>query len=268
MKMNAPILLAVEADDHYIEQVAARAADKGLISGVRVSHANAEAFAAAIGRLDKSNLIIAKGMLETADFLRLILKYNDKELIAGGAAGFLSHCTILSKKLNWFYREKPLVLTDAAINIQPDAAQKVKIVKNAIDLTRRLFGKKRHVVSILTPAGKLNPAIKSSVDGDFVIRELAGENAEIRLDQLDTALSADARAAKGLPAGGTADILLADNLDSGNEIYKLHTIRAGYLAAGIVCGANIPIVLNSRADAPRSKLLSIKYAAKMLSVQR
>jgi phosphotransacetylase len=257
-----PILLVVKPDDHYMDAVAIKARDKGLIDGVRVADATAESFADAIGRLDKGNLIIAKGMLETADFLRLILKYNGKELIAGGADGFLSHCYILQKK-----GSRPLLMTDIAILIAPDAEQKLKIARNAADMARTILGVKRPVVSILTPSGKYNPAIKSSVDGDYIIRQMSGDMAEVRLDQMDTAVSNEARKAKGL-GGGTADILLADNLDSGNSVAKVFTMVAGYDAAGLVCGTTVPVALNSRADSVRSKLLSIKYAANMLWRQK
>jgi hypothetical protein len=291
--MEKPILLIIEADDegaahesHYLESVAAPARDRGLIGDVRVARANAESFSDALGRLDKNNLIIAKGMVETEDFARLILKYNNKELIAGGKDGLLSHCTIILKEQEPprprgradaadeaapqeeepQEQERPLILADAAINITPDAGQKVKIVKNAIDLARLLFDVERPVVSILTPSGKLNPKIQSSVDGDCVIRQLKNENAEIRLDQMDTAIDAESRAAKKLP-GGTADILLVDNLDVGNIIYKMYTKVGKYDAAGLVCGSAVPIVLNSRADSPRSKILSIEYALRLMAAK-
>jgi phosphate butyryltransferase len=255
--MNETTLLVVEPDEHYVEAVAKRAVADGLAGAFAIVKNDPESFADAAKSAGRGRMIIAKGMLETADFLRLILKYNGKELITGGDGGFLSHCTILAKG-----GSRPLILTDAAINIEPDAGTKAKIVKNAIDLARALFGVRRPVVSILTPAGKLNDKIKSSVDGDFAIRQLAGEDAEIRLDQMDTAIDAGARAMKKL-GGGVADILLADNLDVGNAIYKLYAKVGGYDAAGIVCGAAVPTVLNSRADNAASKLLSIKYAARL-----
>ncbi|MDR1071490.1 MAG: hypothetical protein LBL21_02520 [Rickettsiales bacterium] len=263
--MEKPMLLVVAPDDHYIESVAERAGKKGLIGGFRIARADSESFADAMSRMDKGNMIIAKGMLETADFLRLILKYNDKELISGGGGGLLSHCTILVKR-RLFRRPRPMILTDAAINDKQDAERKVMFVKNAIDLARRLLGIERPVVSILTPSGKSNPAISSSVDGDYVIDRLKGEAAEIRLDQMDTAIDARARSVKKL-RGGIADILLAASLGDGNNIYKLRT-DAGYDAAGLVCGATIPIVLNSRADSARSKLLSIKYAGRLIGRQK
>lgn len=260
--MNKPLLLVVEPDQHYILHVAKVAKAKGMISDfISVGRDN---FDDVLGALDKNNLIIAKGMLETADFLRPILKYNNKELIQNDedGIGLLSHCFILWKK-TMLKSYKPLIITDAAVNIAPTAEQKAKIVRVAISLAHKLLGISRPVVSILTPSGKLNPAIQSSVDGDLVIQELADKNAEIRLDQMDTAISMDARHIKHL-SGDTADILLADNLDSGNNIFKLYTMNGGYSAAGLVCGTTVPVILNSRSDAPKSKLLSIKMALSMI----
>jgi phosphate butyryltransferase len=260
--MNKPLLLVVEPDEHYISHVAKTAKTRGLISDfIPVTR---DKFAEVLDKLDKTKLIIAKGMLETADFLRPILKYNDKELIRKdeNGVGLLSHCFILWKK-RMFKSYKPLIITDAAMNIAPTAEQKVKIAQVAISLARKLLGVARPVVSILTPSGKLNPAIKSSVDGDFVIQNLANENAEIRLDQMDTAISMDARRIKHLN-GGVADILLAETLDSGNNIFKLYTMSGGYSAAGLVCGTTVPVILNSRSDTPKSKLLSIKMASRLM----
>ena len=253
-------LVIIGPDEHYIKDVARCAVARGLVDEVKVSRADPNDFAHVMDGVRQDGLIIAKGMVETADFLRIILGYDNKRLVKGP---LLSHVAVLFRRVLW-WRTRPLVLTDPAINIAPDAVRKAMIVKNAIEFVRRAIGIQRPVVSILTPAGKLNPAIKSSLDADFVIQELAREDAVIRMDQLDTAISSDARRAKKLD-GPVADIILADNLDSGNELYKMHTMRAGYDAAGLVLGAAVPIVLNSRSDSARSKLMSIKYARKMLS---
>jgi phosphotransacetylase len=260
--MSDAILLVVGPDEHYEETVSRPAVRRGLVSAARSCLPSPESFAAALGAADKSRLILAKGMLETADFLRLILSYNDKELLVRGAdgKGFLSHSVILERPVGPSARR---ILSDAAIHIAPDAAAKARIAKNAIGLARAVFGNARPIVSMLTPQGKLNDKIQSSIDGDFVIRALDGENAEIRLDQLDTAISADARRVKNLP-GGAADVLICSDLGEGNSIWKCHTQLAGYLAAGLVCGAAVPIVLNSRADAAESKLLAVEYAAKLM----
>jgi phosphate butyryltransferase len=274
-----PVLLVVEPDSHYIKYVSNRALGRGLIGRVVVADRTdfndklaglreARPAVAADGARSGRGIIIAKGMIETADFLRLVLRYNDKELIAGGADGFLSHCAILIRKMQWLLgREKPIILTDAALNIAPDAEQKIRIVKNAVDLARRALGVGRPVVAVLTAAGKYNAADGASVDGQHVIDSLGDENAEIRLDQVDTAVDAESRRIKKLD-GGAADILLADRIIAGQAVYKMATKKAWYEAVGFLCGTTVPVALTSRGDSARSKLLSIEYAARMLGAQR
>ena len=256
-RKTKPILLVVEPDEHYISDVARVAVRKGLVSNfIAVKRAD---FANVLDKQDKSNLIIAKGMLETADFLRLILRYNDRELLTRD--GFLSHCSILMR-----HGRHPFILTDGAANIKPDVKRKFKIVKNAINFARKMFGIKRPILSILTPSGKLNPGIQSSVDGDIIIKKLLdeGENVEARLDQFDTATSVKSRKVKKIPGKKMADILLAHDLDSANIIWKVYMTSLKCNIIGIVCGTTVPIALSSRADTEKSKLLSIKYAIKLL----
>ena len=265
--MKKTVLLVVSPDDEYMSCVARRAKSKGLVDEVVSSSDTPESFAAAVsGVSSDKNLIIAKGLIETAAFMRLVIGYDDKALIKGGRDGFVSHCFILEKKcalpLPRMFRARPTVLTDAAINISPTAEQKVKIAQNAVDLARNMLGIRYPVLSILTAAGKEHPKIQSSLDGKWIIENGLIHGADVRLDQFDTAISIDARRLKKL-GGGLADIMLVPNLDSGNPLYKAQAMRAGYRAAGLVLGCTVPLVLNSRFDSVKSKLLSIRYAKKL-----
>ncbi|MCK5741019.1 MAG: phosphate butyryltransferase, partial [Chlorobi bacterium] len=51
------------------------------------------------------------------------------------------------------------------------------------------------------------------------------------------------------------------NIEVGNVLYKSFTYFAGATVAAVMLGASAPIVLTSRADSDRSKLLSIALAA-------
>ena len=53
---------------------------------------------------------------------------------------------------------------------------------------------------------------------------------------------------------------MAHDLDSGNVLYKSINFLGGGVSAAIVLGATVPIVLTSRSDSERSKLLSIALA--------
>jgi len=258
------VLLAVAPDKRYMSQVAWCAQKMGLVDEVRASDATMESFTASLDAISKDDdVIIAKGMVETTPFMRLCLGYGDKKLIKDGRDGFVSHCFVLEKFGIWPWRKRPRILTDAAVNIDPTPAQKARIAQNAVDFARDILGIKRPMISMLTAAGVWNPKIQSSIDALWVIESGGLENADARLDQFDTAVSVAARRVKKL-AGGPADIMLVPDLDAGNPLLKAHTIHGGFRAAGLVLGFTVPVVLNSRFDCARSKLLSIKYAKKLI----
>ena len=79
----------------------------------------------------------------------------------------------------------------------------------------------------------------------------------------DNAISREAAHAKGIesPVSGKADILLVPDMISGNILAKDLEYLAGATLAGVVLGARVPIILTSRSDPPRSRLLSAALAA-------
>lgn len=81
----------------------------------------------------------------------------------------------------------------------------------------------------------------------------------------DNAISKEAAAEKGLlsPVAGDADILLVPEIESGNILAKQLTFLEHADAAGIVLGARVPIILTSRADSLRTRLLSCALAVKL-----
>src|SRR5690606_29790898 len=80
---------------------------------------------------------------------------------------------------------------------------------------------------------------------------------------LDNAISPEAARIKGIdsPVAGRAQILLVPDLEAGNMLAKNLTFLGGALAAGVVLGAKVPIVLASRADSRDTKLASCAVAA-------
>jgi phosphate butyryltransferase len=55
-------------------------------------------------------------------------------------------------------------------------------------------------------------------------------------------------------------VLIAPNLEAGNMLAKELTFVAHAEAAGLVVGASVPIILTSRADDARSRLVSCALA--------
>ncbi|MDN5569144.1 MAG: bifunctional enoyl-CoA hydratase/phosphate acetyltransferase, partial [Paracoccus sp. (in: a-proteobacteria)] len=160
---------------------------------------------------------------------------------------------------------KPLLITDAAINIYPDLAIKRDIVQNAIDLARAL-GNDLPKVAILSAVETVNPRIASTLDAAALCKMAdRGQITGGLLDgplAFDNAISPVAVAAKGIVSdvAGMADILVAPDLEAANMMAKQLIYLAGADAAGIVLGARVPIILTSRADSRMSRLASCALA--------
>jgi phosphate acetyltransferase len=160
---------------------------------------------------------------------------------------------------------RPLLVTDAAINIYPSLEDKVDIAKNAIELAQAL-GVATPNVAILSAVETVSPKITSTIDAAALCkmadrRQITGAVVDGPL-AFDTAVSAEAAAIKELvsPVAGVADILLVPDLESGNMLAKQLEYLGGAELAGVVLGARVPIVLTSRSDSARARLASCAVA--------
>jgi phosphate acetyltransferase len=164
----------------------------------------------------------------------------------------------------------PIAITDAAINITPTLEDKVHIVQNVIDLAHAL-GVAEPKVAILSAVETINPKIPSTLDAAALCK--MAERSQITggiLDgplAFDNAISIEAARTKKInsPVAGNADVLLVPDLEAGNMLAKQLQYLAGADAAGIVLGARVPIILTSRADNVRTRLVSA--AVMKLAVQ-
>ena len=156
---------------------------------------------------------------------------------------------------------KTLFVTDAAINIQPDLDTKIDILQNAIDmmLTLEVVNPK---VAILSAVESVNPAIPSTLDAAALCKmvdrgQITGAIVDGPL-AFDNAISSDAARIKKIKSkvAGDVDLLMVPNLEAGNILFKELQYLAGALAAGVVVGAKVPIVLTSRADGELARMAS------------
>jgi len=160
---------------------------------------------------------------------------------------------------------KPLLITDAAINVAPDLREKRDIVQNAIDLARAL-GTELPKVAILSAVETVTPRMTSTLDAAALCKMAdRGQITGGLLDgplAFDNAISAASAAAKGIVSqvAGDADILVAPDLESANMMAKQLIYLAGADAAGLVMGAAVPIILTSRADSGWARLASCALA--------
>jgi phosphate acetyltransferase len=170
---------------------------------------------------------------------------------------------------------KPLIVTDAAINIAPNSSEKADICQNAINLWRTLYGEdKKPKVAILAAIELVNPKMQATVDAAILCKMAdRGQITEGILDgplAFDNAINKQAAEEKGIisPVAGDADILLVPEIESGNILAKQLTFLGHADAAGIVLGARVPIILASRADSLRTRLLSCAVAVKIAAARR
>ncbi len=161
--------------------------------------------------------------------------------------------------------DKLLVLTDAAVNIQPTLAHKRDICQNAIDLLH-ILGIERPRVAVLAAVETVSTRMPATLDAAaLTVMAARGQITGADVDgplAFDNAISSDAARTKGIASSvaGRADILLVPDLEAGNMLAKQLIYFAGATAAGLVLGARIPIVVTSRADPLPARIASAALA--------
>ncbi len=206
-----------------------------------------------------------KGSLHTDELMRVAMA-RDTGLRTGKR---ITHVFVMDTPAY----DRTLLITDAAINIEPDLEDKVHIVQNAIDLAHAL-GIPEPKVALLSAVETVNPKIGSTLDAAALCKmadrkQITGGILDGPL-AFDTAVSEKAAAIKGLvsPVTGKADILVVPDLESGNMLAKQLEYLGGAQLAGIVLGARVPVILTSRADSAATRLTSCAVAALLHQAQR
>jgi len=204
--------------------------------------------------------ILMKGLVATGTLLKAVLD-KEKGLQKGG---LLSHVAFFETP----YYHKILCLTDAAMNIKPNIDEKVAIVKNAVEACRKL-GIEKPKVAILAAVETVNPKMEATLDAALLTqmnKRNQIKNCEIDGPlALDNIISKEAAEHKGIQSkvAGDADIILAPDINVGNVFYKSLNFMGGAVSAAVIMGARVPIILTSRSDSEKSKLMSIVLATAM-----
>ncbi|MFG1250494.1 bifunctional enoyl-CoA hydratase/phosphate acetyltransferase [Xanthobacter flavus] len=201
---------------------------------------------------------IMKGSLHTDELLGAVVG-RDSPLRTGRR---MSH-------VFWFdcpAYHKPLMLTDAVINISPSLTEKADIIRNAVDLAYRLSITDPKV-AILAPVETVNPALPATIDAAALCKmadrgQISGAVVDGPLG-FDNAVSVSAAATKGIVShvAGEPDILMVPDLNSGNSLYKSFVYLGGAACAGLVLGTKVPIILTSRSDSMQARVASCALAA-------
>jgi len=289
-KHGARTLAVVCAEDHDLLEALHELKQKGIIEGILIGNKErivtycskenippdefeiveetdprrAAEKAVAMVREGKADFLM-KGHLPTSMMMKAVVD-RTKGLRENH---LLSHVTVLEPP----HYYKLLLMSDSGVNINPDVEEKVEIAKNAIEVAHYL-GVKKPNVAIVAAVEVINPKIPATVE--------AAEVAEIFKQQkyrgavvegplaLDDAIAEHAVEVKGLKGKvpGHADVVVLDNIEAGNAVYKALVYFSSTKHAGIVYGAKVPIVLDSRAGDRYIRFYSIVLGAYIMHRQK
>jgi len=202
--------------------------------------------------------MLMKGKVDTSTLLKAIL---DKEKGLRGAR-LLSHVAVVEVESY----HKLMLVTDGGININPDVNKKVDILKNAVEVAKKL-GIEKPKVSCLAAVESVNPEMQETVDAAVLVKMAErGDIEDVIIDgpvAFDIAVDSQSAQMKGIisPIAGDTDIFLVPNIACGNIFVKALIYLAKAKVGGIVVGGGAPIILLSRSDTAAMKLYSMALGA-------
>ncbi|MFW6151904.1 MAG: phosphate acyltransferase, partial [Verrucomicrobiota bacterium] len=227
------------------------------------SEVSAAQAAAAYTRKGKADVLV-KGCIPTSTLIRAVLS-RERGIRADR---LLSHVAVFNDPVSG----RLMFLTDAGVNIAPNIYRKVRIVKNAVAVAKRL-GCERPKVALLAAVDKLNyPAMPATLDAALVTK-MAGSGMVSEADvegpfALDNAMSkesADKKNKRGVVAG-LADVLVAPEIETANVLYKALQFFSQATFASAVVGASSPIAVPSRVDSMTTKMMSIMLSCFLVRI--
>lgn len=215
--------------------------------------ANAAALACGEGRAD----VLMKGHLHSDTFMRAAVS-REAGLRTGDRFVHIFHLTHPDGG-------KPLLVSDAAVNVAPNIATRQDALRNMVRLLQ-VLGNARPKVAVLSATESVIESVPSSVEAAEIVAWAKTEVPDADVAgplALDGILSPEAAAIKKMegPVPGHADAILVPDIVSGNAIFKAAVYLSGACAAGVVMGAKVPILLTSRADPAQARLASVALAS-------
>ena len=217
------------------------------ISNYEIIHEPVENKTAAIAAKlasEKKIKIIVKGHIHTDVLMKEVLK-REYDLLGKTRLSHIWHMTI-SKE------DKPLIITDGALNVLPNLKTKMHILKNVINFSNRI-GIEKPKVAILSATEEVLDSVPSSKDAEqlTILAKKENLNADVFGPlAFDNSISKKSALIKGIKnkVAGMADVLLVPSVEAGNGLVKMLIYFSGACAAGVVVGGKVPVVITSRSD--------------------
>ena len=200
--------------------------------------------------------IIVKGHIHTDVLMKEVIK-KEYGLLGKTRLSHIWHMT-LNKD------DKPLIITDGALNVIPNLKTKMHILRNVIDFSHRI-GISRPKVAILSATEEVLESVQSSLDAKEITELASKENLNADIFgplAFDNSISKKSAAIKGVKnsVAGQADVILVPSVETGNGLVKMMVYFMGACAAGVVIGGKVPVVITSRSDDAPARLASIAAA--------
>ena len=200
--------------------------------------------------------IIVKGHIHTDVLMKEVLK-REYNLLSKTRLSHIWHMT-LDKE------DKPLIITDGALNVMPNVKTKMHILKNVINFSNRI-GNERPKVAVLSATEEVLDSVQSSLDAKEITELAKKENLNADVFgplAFDNSISKKSAAIKGIKnaVAGQADVLLVPSVEAGNGLVKMMIYFMGACAAGVVIGGKVPVVITSRSDEAPARLASMAAA--------
>ena len=216
---------------------------------------NTAAIAAKLASEGKVKIIV-KGHIHTDVLMKEILK-REYDLLGKTRLSHIWHMTINKD-------DKPIIITDGALNVSPNIKTKMHILKNVINFSERI-GIEKPKVALLSATEEVLESIQSSMEANEITKLAVEENLNAEVFgplAFDNCISKKSAAIKGIKntVAGQADVLLVPNIEAGNALVKMMIYFMGACAAGVVVGGKVPIVITSRSDEAQARLASIAAA--------
>ena len=205
---------------------------------------------------NKKVRIIVKGHIHTDILMKEVFK-REYNLIRKTRLSHIWHMTLEKD-------DKPLIITDGALNVNPNVKTKMHILKNVVDFCHRI-NIPRPKISILSATEEVLESMQSSVEAKEITELAQKENFNADIFgplAFDNSISKKSAAIKGIKnvVAGEADVLLVPNVETGNALVKMMIYFMGACAAGVVIGGKVPVVITSRSDDATARLASITAA--------
>ena len=206
--------------------------------------------------------VVVKGQVKTADLLGAALNRH----VGIRGPGLLSHVAIYELP----GVDRLIYLSDSGVVVYPDTVQKLAIINNVVAVAHQ-FGLAEPKVAILAASETVHPHIPASIDA-LALAKMAEQGwvqGAVVDGPLGLELAISPRAAElaevDSPIAGMADILIVPNVEAGNIVAKGLLYFARARMAGLVVGAQVPIIISSRADSAETRYLSLAMATLLAS---